>query len=315
MNRYGTDKPDLRFDNQIVNLTDQFRDCGFTTVEENIKNDDKFMIGGVFFDSKDSKCLKSVEKEVKSVLSSQIAEWKKNNGTLIISSFSSQNAVLSTLLKKCNDNTKDNIESIVGPNKVGFLVCGHKEATLELLGRFRNSLAKVLIPDLSDRPDNFLWVVDFPLFLFEEGNLVSAHHPFTAAHPADHDKLHSDPLACRSLHYDLVLNGQEVGGGSVRIHDERDQRFVLENVLGEDPSELDHLLTALGTGCPPHAGIALGLDRLVASLTRAQSIRDVIAFPKTGEGRDLMSGAPASIEQSHMNFITCTRVVIILKRK
>jgi len=298
INKYGTDKPDLRFDNQIINLTDKFRQCGFGVIEELIESENDFMVGGVFFDSQDSKCLKNIETEVKSSLSTQIDECKQNNRTLIISSLSSHSGVSSSLLKKCNCGLKLDLGQIVGPNKAGFIVCGPKETTLSLLGRFRNGLAKELIPDLGEQPDKILWIVDFPLFLYEEGNLVSAHHPFTAPHPEDYHMFHIDPLACRSLHYDLVLNGQEVGGGSVRIHSESEQRFVLENVLGEDPRELEHLLTALGSGCPPHAGIALGLDRLLAILTKASSIRDVIAFPKTGEGRDLMSGAPSEIDQN-----------------
>ena len=116
-------------------------------------------------------------------------------------------------------------------------------------------------------------------------------------HPADRHLFRSAPLDCRSLHYDLVLDGQEVAGGSVRIHDVEDQRFVLEDVLQEDSSELHHLLSALGSGCPPHAGIAIGLDRLVAIITKSNSIRDVIAFPKSNEGKDLMSGAPAEINE------------------
>ena len=107
----------------------------------------------------------------------------------------------------------------------------------------------------------------------------------------------SDPLSCRSLHYDLVLNGQEIAGGSVRIHNVEDQMFVLDQVLQEDSTELQHLLTALNSGCPPHAGIAIGLDRLVTILTKSDSIRDVIAFPKSNEGRDLMSGAPSEITE------------------
>jgi len=133
------------------------------------------------------------------------------------------------------------------------------------------------------------------MFLWEEGVLESAHHPFTAAHPDDHHLLTTDPLACRSLHYDLVADGQEIGGGSVRIHREEEQRYVLKEVLGEQEDELEHLLTALGSGAPPHAGIALGLDRLLAIIARTSSIRDVIAFPKSAEGRDLMAGAPANI--------------------
>jgi len=176
-------------------------------------------------------------------------------------------------------------------------VFGPKEFVLPVLGKLRLLLGAALIPDLESREDQLLWVVDFPLFTMEEGTLESAHHPFTAPHPDDRHMFRSDPLKCRSLHYDLVLNGQEIAGGSVRIHSGSDQRFVLEEVLREDTSELEHLLQALDSGCPPHAGIAIGLDRLIAILTKSESIRDVIAFPKSSEGRDLMSGAPASITQ------------------
>jgi len=200
-------------------------------------------------------------------------------------------------LKKCNEETKNAVVEQVGGNKIGFLVCGQKETILPVLGRFRTHLAKTMLPDLDDRPNKFLWVVDFPLFVFEEGKLESAHHPFTASHPEDYHHFRSNPLGCRSLHYDLVLNGQEIAGGSVRINSGADQKFVLEEVLQEDASELQHLLSALNSGCPPHAGIAIGLDRLVAILTKSNSIRDVIAFPKSSDGKDIMSGAPSEISE------------------
>uniref|UniRef100_A0A674IYX6 Aminoacyl-transfer RNA synthetases class-II family profile domain-containing protein n=1 Tax=Terrapene triunguis TaxID=2587831 RepID=A0A674IYX6_9SAUR len=142
---------------------------------------------------------------------------------------------------------------------------------------------------------HFLWVVDFPLFLHKEENpaeLESAHHPFTAPHPSDTSLLYSEPAKVRSQHYDLVLNGSEIGGGSIRIHNAEQQRFVLETVLKEDPELLSHLLEALKCGAPPHGGIALGLDRLICLVAGAPSIRDVIAFPKSFKGRDLMSNAP-----------------------
>ncbi|XP_068807933.1 aspartate--tRNA ligase, mitochondrial isoform X2 [Struthio camelus] len=142
---------------------------------------------------------------------------------------------------------------------------------------------------------HFLWVVDFPLFLPKEENpmeLESAHHPFTAPHPSDTSLLYSDPTKVRSQHYDLVLNGNEVGGGSIRIHNAELQRFVLEKVLKEDSEVLSHLLDALEFGAPPHGGIALGLDRLISLIIGTPSIRDVIAFPKSFRGRDLMGNAP-----------------------
>uniref|UniRef100_A0A8D2DJ74 Aspartyl-tRNA synthetase 2, mitochondrial n=1 Tax=Sciurus vulgaris TaxID=55149 RepID=A0A8D2DJ74_SCIVU len=145
---------------------------------------------------------------------------------------------------------------------------------------------------------SFLWVVDFPLFLPKEENpmeLESAHHPFTAPHPGDIHLLYTEPEKVRSQHYDLVLNGTEIGGGSIRIHDAELQHYILATLLKEDVKLLSHLLQALDYGAPPHGGIALGLDRLMCLVTGAPSIRDVIAFPKSFRGHDLMSNAPDSV--------------------
>jgi len=297
MENYGVDKPDIRYESKIKYLTKSFSDCGFEFILNNVC-DPSFMVGGVFFDAKNANCLKPTEKEVRLALADHLKEHSSQECPIVISSFSNLNGKISnSILKKCNEATRTTIAEQIGENKVGFLVCGQKESILPILGRFRTQLAKTLIPDLDDRPNKFLWVVDFPLFVFEEGKLESAHHPFTASHPDDYHLFRSNPMACRSLHYDLVLNGQEIAGGSVRIHSGSDQRFVLEEVLKEDVSELQHLISALNSGCPPHAGIAIGLDRLVAILTKSDSIRDVIAFPKNNEGRDTMSGAPSEISQ------------------
>ncbi len=169
------------------------------------------------------------------------------------------------------------------------------------MGKIRLAMADHLesegVPIRSDG-FHFLWVVDFPLFLKdEEGRLESAHHPFTAPHPADVDLLYQSPSDVRGQHYDLVLNGSEIGGGSIRIHQPDIQQYVLDQLLQVDPSSLQHLIHALQCGCPPHGGIALGLDRLMAILCGASSIRDVIAFPKGFAGQDIMSGAPAAISE------------------
>jgi len=302
MKYYGVDKPDLRYENKIEDLTKLFIHCDFDFILKNV-GDINFMVGGVFFDAENAQSLKSTEKEVKKALADHLKEHSSQKNPIVISSFSHFDGKISnSILKKCNKETSTAIAEHIGENKIGFLVCGQKESIMPILGRFRTQLAKTHILDLNIRPNKFLWVIDFPLFVFEDGKLESAHHPFTASHPDDYHFFRSNPLACRSLHYDLVLNGQEIAGGSVRIHSGSDQRFVLEEVLEEKVDELQHLISALNSGCPPHAGIAIGLDRLVAILTKSDSIRDVIAFPKNNEGRDTMSGAPSEIsqEQRHL---------------
>uniref|UniRef100_A0A4W6BMD0 Aspartyl-tRNA synthetase 2, mitochondrial n=1 Tax=Lates calcarifer TaxID=8187 RepID=A0A4W6BMD0_LATCA len=150
---------------------------------------------------------------------------------------------------------------------------------------------------------HFLWVVDFPLFLPKEDEpeqLESAHHPFTAPLPEDTHLLYTEPHKVRGQHYDLVLNGCEIGGGSIRIHRASEQLHVLKNILREDPSLLSHLLEALDSGAPPHGGIALGLDRLVSIMVGASSIRDVIAFPKSFRGHDIMSCAPDLVSEEEL---------------
>ncbi|XP_045104942.1 aspartate--tRNA ligase, mitochondrial-like isoform X6 [Portunus trituberculatus] len=174
---------------------------------------------------------------------------------------------------------------------------------LGLLGKLRLQAANVLekagIHVRNPCSFNFLWVVDFPLFEYEpdSGKIMAVHHPFTLPRKDDVDYLYTDPLKARSQHYDLVLNGCEVGGGSIRIHDPSMQRYVLQKILGIGEKSLGFLNEALDSGAPPHGGIALGFDRYIAELCGSNSIRDVIAFPKSIEGRCLMSGAPGDITE------------------
>ncbi|KAA0191519.1 putative aspartyl-tRNA synthetase [Fasciolopsis buskii] len=172
------------------------------------------------------------------------------------------------------------------------------------LGLARTEVAK----KLNEKGDNiyrrglhFIWVYDFPLFeLDESGNLVSVHHPFTAPTEATLPLIYTEPLQTVGQHYDLVCNGQEVGGGSIRIHDPQLQEYVLQDLLRENTEEMEHFLLALRSGAPPHGGIALGLDRLIAIFLEANSIRDVIAFPKAADGKDLMCGSPTRINYEYL---------------
>jgi len=299
MHRYGVDKPDLRFDNELIYLTEALGDSGFPVLDQNLGVNGN-IAGAVMFNTADkdaTKKLKKIEKDLRLNLNEHIKRFSSSPLCIISPLVVEGGTVKSSVLKKCNAATQEKVKQcLTGEDGIGFLVLGPPDFVLPILGKQRNMLASELL-ELEREEDRILWVVDFPLFTMEEGFLESAHHPFTAPHPDDYHLLRSETMKCRSLHYDLVLNGQEIAGGSVRIHCGVDQRYVLETILQEDTSELSHLLEALDSGCPPHAGIAIGLDRLIAILTRSASIRDVIAFPKSGEGRDLMAGAPAPITQ------------------
>lgn len=186
----------------------------------------------------------------------------------------------------------------------------------EILGSVRVKVAAYLERELKvkvySKPYKFLWVTDFPLFTEREstGELVSNHHPFTAPTEDTEHLLKSDPLKVLGQHYDLVLNGQEVGGGSMRIHDANLQKLIFSDILKLEESTFRYFIQALSSGCPPHGGIALGLDRLLAILLDRFSIRDVIAFPKSTAGRDLMSESPHEIadETKRMYHIASRKV-------
>jgi aspartyl-tRNA synthetase len=185
-----------------------------------------------------------------------------------------------------------------------LVAAGEADATSKLLGQLRLNLAKLkglLNPD----EYAFTWVVDFPLLEWdaEDKRYVSMHHPFTSPLDEDMERLATDPGQVRAKAYDLVLNGSEIGGGSIRIHDAAMQSriFSLLNISGEEAKlRFGFFLEALEYGTPPHGGIALGLDRIVAILANESSIREVIAFPKTATAVDLMSGAPSPVDKKQL---------------
>jgi aspartyl-tRNA synthetase len=185
-----------------------------------------------------------------------------------------------------------------------LVAAGEPDATSKLLGQLRLSLARQ--KGLLDSNEYaFLWVVDFPLLEWDADarRYVSMHHPFTSPHDDDTERLDTEPGKVRAKAYDLVLNGSEVGGGSIRIHDSTLQRriFSLLNITPEEAKlRFGFFLEALEYGTPPHGGIALGLDRICAILAGESSIREVIAFPKTAAAVDLMSDAPSPVDPNQM---------------
>jgi len=176
---------------------------------------------------------------------------------------------------------------------------GPDPQTSKVLGEIRLRLARAL-GLIDESRFEFLWVVDFPLLEWsaEDSRFVACHHPFTGPHPDDLDLLETDPGRCRAQAYDIILNGFELGGGSIRIHDAETQARMFKAIgmsLEEARDQFGFLLEALAYGAPPHGGIALGLDRLVMLLVGASNIREVIAFPKTAQARCLMTSAPSDV--------------------
>lgn len=186
--------------------------------------------------------------------------------------------------------------------RIRFYTDDNSESSRKLLGVLRPTVAKYLEnrgEKVYEERFKFLWVVDFPLFTKdEEGNIEPNHHPFTAPTEATAHMLTDKPSEVIGQHYDLVLNGQEIGGGSVRIHDPKLQKQIFEDLLRVEEKAFSYFIEALKSGCPPHGGIALGLDRLVAILLGHESIREVIAFPKSTTGRDLLTDCPQELDES-----------------
>ena len=197
-----------------------------------------------------------------------------------------------------------------------FFAATNWDKACQILGRVRLDAAQLLVKRgrLSIPKDkyNFLWVIEFPLMLYDEeaGRYLSAHHPFTAPVEADVPLLDTDPTAVRGQHYDIVLNGVELGGGSIRIHQPDLQEKVFRDIL-KIPADIvterfGYMLEAFQFGAPPHGGIALGFDRLIAILAGTESIRDVIAFPKTQKGQDLMSMSPGPATEKQLKDLHIT---------
>jgi len=201
-----------------------------------------------------------------------------------------------------------------------FFAASNWDQACAILGRIRLECAELLKKrgklEIPADQFNFLWVIDFPLMTYEEehGRYVASHHPFTSPVPEDMELLDTEPKKVRGQHYDLVLNGTELGGGSIRIHQADIQKKIFEDVL-QIPADVvesrfGYMLEAFKYGAPPHGGIAFGLDRLVMILTGASSIRDVIAFPKTQKGQCLMTSSPSPVTEKQLKDLHIDTVVL-----
>jgi len=285
MERYGTDKPDLRYDFPIADWTAQVKPLGVPFFQGALTDGARVrglaVKGGGALSRKDVDQLADAAKQ----LGGAGLAWVKRQGEQISGSVAKH-------------FTPDALRALgVGDGDVGLMTVGPDRVTSPVLDRVRQEVIRRLGPS-PKATHAFCWVVDFPLFQpdAETGRPVFAHHPFTAPHPDDVARLDTDPFSCRALHYDAVYNGNELGSGSIRITDPAVQRRVFAH-LGLSPADVDarfgFLLAGLQAGAPPHGGFAIGFDRVVMLLAGAGSLRDVIAFPKTTTARALFEGAPA----------------------
>jgi aspartyl-tRNA synthetase len=285
MERYGTDKPDLRYDFTIADWTAQVQPLGVPFFETARK--DGARVRGIAVKGGSALSRKDVD---------QLAETVKAQGGAGLA-----------WAKRQGEQVSGSVGKHFSPEALGALGVADGDAALMTVGPDRvtspalDKVRQEVIRRLAPRPrveHAFCWVVDFPLFEPdpESGRPVFAHHPFTAPHPDDVGKLDREPLTCRAQHYDAVYNGNELGSGSIRITDPAVQRRIFSH-LGLTPEEIEarfgFLLSALAAGAPPHGGFAVGFDRVAMLLAGAGSLRDVIAFPKTTAARALFEGAPA----------------------
>ena len=289
MERYGSDKPDTRFDIELMKLNDLFEGCSFEVFTNTLAEGGDIrgicVPGGAAEFSR--KKIDKLVNEVKHFGAKSLIWIKKDEngiGSSIGKYFSEEE--LQNILDKCGAETGD----------IVFIVNGTAKVTYDSLGFLRRRVAGIL-GFLDDNQFNFLWVVDFPMFeKDEEGNLRATHHPFTQPKLDQLDKLDNDLFGLKADAYDIVLNGVELGGGSVRIHD-KDLQARMFKVLGltdeECQEKFGFLIESFKYGAPPHAGLAYGLDRLVMLLLGEKSIREVIAFPKNAAAECPVCEAPA----------------------
>lgn len=298
MELYGSDKPDTRFDMTLCDLTDLARGCGFKVFTGAIEagGSVRAICAKDAFDKLTRKELDKLAAFVKDYGAKGLA-WTRLNGENTSSSFA----------KFVPEETLKAMYSRLGAKDgdvVMIIADADNQVVFDALGALRLEVANRLGIIPKDK-FNFLWVTEFPLFEYskEEGRYVAKHHPFTMPAEEDLDKIESDPGACRARAYDIVLNGVELGGGSVRINDPKLQNrmFAALGFTQERAQEqFGFLMDAYKYGAPPHAGMAYGLDRLCMLMLGCDSIRDVIAFPKVQNASELMSSAPSTVDEKQL---------------
>ncbi len=288
MERFGSDKPDTRFGLELKEVGHLFRESEFQVFREAER-----VKALAVPEALSRKEIADLEELAKRHGAKGLAFARVEEGGFAGGAARFLEPVRQSLLEATEATPGDTLLFVAGPAKVAATA----------LGQVRLKLAEVL--DLPREGFRFLWVVDFPLLEWDEerGQYTYMHHPFTSPHPEDLPLLDTDPGKVRALAYDLVLNGTEVGGGSIRIHDPALQARMFQ-VLGigeeEQREKFGFFLEALTYGAPPHGGIAWGLDRLLALMTASPSIREVIAFPKNKEGKDPLTGAPSPVSEEQL---------------
>ncbi|MGA1698009.1 MAG: aspartate--tRNA ligase [Ilumatobacteraceae bacterium] len=298
MNRFGTDKPDMRFAMELVELTDAFVGTEFKAFASAPS------IKGIRVDAATYPEAAAFGRNKLD----QLTERAKQLGAkgLVWIKVGDAGALESPVAKFLSDAEKSSLVAALGATSgdLLLLVADEWSTTCAVLGQLRNDLAR---PPVHEGPYRYVWVVDFPLFIGINPTTKKpqpGHHPFCHPHPDDLVKMESDPLHVRALAYDLVLNGWELGSGSIRIHEPELQRRVFQ-LLGIDDETADRkfgfFLQPFRYGAPPHGGFAFGIDRLVAILAGEENIREVIAFPKTQSGLDPMTNAPGPVDAGQLN--------------